>query len=93
MNRLNKTESAIFFSLMCSLLPEDLHSELILSSLKLVLCRVAAVKGLLVHHHSADNIFWSFLVIGLILSHSENRIPLKPLLRGVDSVAPLHYCT
>ena len=30
MNRLNKTESAIFFSLMCYLLPEDLHSELTL---------------------------------------------------------------
>ena len=29
-NRLNKTESAIFVSLMCSLPSEDLHSELIL---------------------------------------------------------------
>ena len=28
MNRLNKIESAIFVSLMCSLLPEDLNSEL-----------------------------------------------------------------
>ena len=27
MNRLNKTESAIFVSLMCSLLPDDIHSE------------------------------------------------------------------
>ena len=43
MNRLNKTESAFFVSLVCSLLPKDLHSELILSSLQLVLCRVAAV--------------------------------------------------
>ena len=42
----NKTESAIFVSLMCSLLPEDFHSELILSSLQLVLCHVAAVKRL-----------------------------------------------
>ena len=56
MNRLNKTESAIFVSLMCSLLPKNLHSELILSSLQLVLCRVAAVKRLPVHHHSADHI-------------------------------------
>ena len=31
MNRLSKTESAIFVSLMSYLLPEDLHSELILS--------------------------------------------------------------
>ena len=30
LNRLNKTESAIFVSLMDSLLPEDLHSKLIL---------------------------------------------------------------
>ena len=30
MNRLNKTVSAIFVSLVCSLLPEELHSELIL---------------------------------------------------------------
>ena len=29
MNRLNKTESAFFVSLMFSLLPEDLYSELI----------------------------------------------------------------
>ena len=33
-----------FVSLMCSLLPKDHHSEIILSSLQLVLCRVAAVK-------------------------------------------------
>ena len=44
MNRLNQTESAIFVSLNCSLLPKDLHSELILSSLQLVLCRVAIVN-------------------------------------------------
>ena len=56
MNRLNKTKSAISVSLICSLLPEDL-SELILSSLQLVLCRVAAVKRLPVHHYSTDYIF------------------------------------
>ena len=58
MNRLNETESAIFLSLVCSLLPEDLHLELILSSLQLVLCPVAAVKCLSVHHHSTDDIFF-----------------------------------
>ena len=57
MNRFNKTESAIFASFVYSLYPVDLHSELILSSLQLVLCRVAAVKSLSVHHHSADRIF------------------------------------
>ena len=29
MSRFNKTESAIFIPLMCSLLPEDIHSEFI----------------------------------------------------------------
>ena len=32
LNRLNKIVSAIFVSVMCSLLPEDLHSELISTS-------------------------------------------------------------
>ena len=41
--------------------PEDLHSELIVSSLQLVLCHVAAVKRLTVHHHSADYIFSDLL--------------------------------
>ena len=68
-----------------------LHSELILSSLQLVLCRVAAVP---VHHHSADYIFSGpFGIIGLILNLFENRVPLKPVLGGVGSVAPLHYCS
>ena len=57
MNRLNKTESAMFVSLICSLFPGDLYSELFLSSMQLVLCRVAAVKRLPVHHHSAGYIF------------------------------------
>ena len=35
-NRLNKTESAIFVSLVCYLLLEDLHSELILMYLLLL---------------------------------------------------------
>ena len=49
MNRLNETKSAIFVSMMCSVLPEDHHSELVLSSLQLVLCLVAAVKYLSIH--------------------------------------------
>ena len=68
-NRLNKAESAIFVSLMCSLLPEDLHSELNLSSLQLVLCREAAVKRLPVHHHSAY-----YILSGLLGSF---RVSLK----------------
>ena len=63
MNRLNRSESAIFVSLICSLLPEDLQSELILSSLQLALCRVSAVKCLPVHNHSANYVFWPFGII------------------------------
>ena len=47
-----------------------------------MLCRVAAVKHLPVHHHSADYMFWSFGIIGFILSQFENRVPLKPVLVG-----------
>ena len=91
MNRLNKTESAIFISLMCSLHPEDLHSDLISSSLQLVLFRVAAVHHLPVHRHSADYIFSRDLgITEPILSQFENSFPLEPLLRGVGSVAPVH---
>ena len=86
LDRLNEKGSSIFVSLMCSLLPKDLHSELILSSLQLVLCSVAAEKRLPEHHHCADYIFWFFRIIGLILSQFENRVPLKPVLGGVSTV-------
>ena len=46
-----------------------------------------------VHHHSADYMFWSLGIIGLVLSQFENRVPLKPVLGGMGSVAPLHNCT
>ena len=38
------TESAIFVSLLHSLLPENLLSEFIVVSLQLILCHMAAVK-------------------------------------------------
>ena len=85
MNRLNKTESIILASLVCSLHPEDFHSYFILSSLQLVMCRVAAIKRLPVNHHSADYELWSFEFIGLILSKFENRVPMKPVLWGFGS--------
>ena len=70
--------SLLYVSLIRLLLPKALHSELILSSLQLMLCRVAAVKRpsyiiivqiiyFLVH----------FDIIGLILSQFENSVPLK----------------
>ena len=75
MNRLNKTESAIFVSLICSSLSGDLHSELILSSLQLVLCHVAAVKRLpYVIIEQIIYIFSSFWIFGLILSQFEKRV-------------------
>ena len=46
--------------------PPPLHVTL--SSLLLVMCRVAAMKRLPVQHHCADYIFWSFGNIGFILS-------------------------
>ena len=64
MNRLNKTESAVFVSLMFSLLPEDLYSELVLFSLQLLLCRVATVKSLSINHHRAEYIFSGPLGLG-----------------------------
>ena len=58
MYRLNKTESAIFVSLMYSLLPEGLHSELFFISIAAGIVPYGAVKRLSVHHHSADYIFF-----------------------------------
>ena len=46
MNRLNMTEFVIFDFLIWFLLPKDLTIRTYLSSLQLVLCRVAAVKRL-----------------------------------------------
>ena len=54
-----------------------------------MLCRVAAVKILPVHHHSADYTVWSFGITGFILSYLENIILLKPTLGGVVSVGHL----
>ena len=54
-----------------------------------MLCRVAALKRLPLHDHSADYIFWLFGIIGLILSQFENRVPLKPVRGDVGRVEPL----
>ena len=42
-----------------------------------MLCRVAAVKRLPIHHQSADYIFWPFGIIEFLVSHFENIVPLK----------------
>ena len=38
-------------------------------------------------------VMWLRWIIGLILSQFENRIPLKPVLEGMGSIAPLHNWT
>ena len=69
MNRLNKTEFAIFSSLMWSLLPKTLSNQNLLISIVAGVVPCGAVKRLPAYHHSADYIFWplglfcSFLVI------------------------------
>ena len=96
MNRLNKTESAIFVSLVCSLLLEDLQTELIFIFTELVLCHVAAVKRLPVYQYSADYIFRSFGIIGLNLCQFENSVRMKSALGegegGAWAVLP-HFIT
>ena len=59
MNRLNKTESAIFVSLMWSLLPKDLHSELI--SFRLIFSvhvLILYLKKVNLYTVKAFSIFW-----------------------------------
>ena len=65
--------------------------SLVLFSLQLVSCRVAAVKRLPLRHHSADYSLLFFRIIGLVLGQFENRVLMKPVLGDVGSVAPLHY--
>ena len=60
LDQTHENESATFVSSVCSLLPADLHSELIFS-LHLVLCRVAVVKRLPVHNHSVEYILFDLL--------------------------------
>ena len=55
-----------------SLLLKDLISDVYLTSLQLVLCRVAAVKRLPVLNHSAVSIlFWSFEISDDILRNQK----------------------
>ena len=80
--RLNQTESPIlffFFDFVCSFL-------LLLYSTVAGVCRVAAVKSLPVHHHSAGYIF-SFWDHWAHPGYFENRISLKPALGSICSLA------
>ena len=64
----------------------------VIDSLQLVLCRMAAVKRLPVHHHCANYIFWLFGIIWFILSHFENKSLLEPVLGSVTNVAYFSTC-
>ena len=52
MNRLNKAESAIFVSLMSSLLPEDLHSEFIRIPREIVPSKNSSLKNVMFCFHT-----------------------------------------
>ena len=82
MNKLNLTESDIFISLMYSVLPKALTIQNLFIFTAADVLRVAAVKCLPLHHHSADDIFWSFGITEVIFSHFENRVSLRPMLGG-----------
>ena len=79
-NRLNKTEFAIFIPLMWSLLYWDLTNQYlcIFTAAGFVPCGGRKTSPL--HHHSVYNIFWSFGIIELIFHHLKNRGPLKPVI-------------
>ena len=64
------------FSKWSSLLQRNLPYRTYLSSLQLMLCRVAVIKSIPVHHYNADYMFWYFGIIVFILSYFENRIPV-----------------
>ena len=66
--------------------------SLILSSLQLVLCRVAAVKRLPLRHHNADYSFWFFRIIGLIIGQFENRIFSEAGARGRGQCCTITLC-
>ena len=76
-------EFPFFRDFVCSLFPKAILFDFYFTLLYLVLCRVAAVKSFPVHHHSAGYILF---LLGS-LSYFENRIPLKPALGSVCSLA------
>ena len=59
MNRLTKTESAVFLYCRFSLFQKDLFFEISQRSQKLSLCRVELVKLLPVHRYSVDMFSYS----------------------------------
>ena len=56
MKSLNKYETPIFLSVVCSVFPNAIFLAFILLHCSWCFCRVAAVERLPEHHHSADYI-------------------------------------
>ena len=87
--------ATVFVCMLCSLLTETFHSAFTimtyLSSLQLVLCHVAIIICLPVHHHSADYISGPLRSLGSFRFIFGNRVLLKPVLGGVAGVA--HFIT
>ena len=88
MNRLNKTESAVFLYCRFSLFLKDpfFLSQNIKRSQQLLLCHVELVKLIPIHRYSG-NIF-HILALQEYWVLTESRIPLKPVLEGVRIVVP-----
>ena len=53
-----------------------------------VQCRVVALKSLPVLHHSADDMFWSVGINGVIRRCSEYRLPLKDTVIFLNNWTP-----
>ena len=64
MKSLNKTETPIFYSVVCSLIPKAIFLTFILLHCSLCYYRVAAVERLPVLHHSADCILFPLGSLG-----------------------------
>ena len=56
-----------------------------------MLCLVAAVKCLRVHHHKTDCIFWFFGITKVNLESIRKQDSVKASDRGVDCIA--HFIT
>ena len=86
MKSLNNTVSH-FLSILCSLFPKVILSIFILLHCSWCSCRVAAIKRIPVHRHSADYIchfLWDYWAHCRVF---ENGVLLMYTLEGVSSVA------
>ena len=83
----------IFVSLTCFLLPENLQSELVLSSFAAGVVSCGGHKKVSPYIIIAQTIYFLVLSDHGLMSQFENRASLKSVPGGVCGVAPLRYCT